>query len=422
MRVVGLLGSVRGSWLLRACYEEGVVATLLRLSVWLLASEWLAYGHWLPVDENQRNTLFYLAIIFLLKSFLLHRLEAFPGGRSAAYRLALVLMLFAFVFFMILALRLGYGRGVLFVGMCVMLLSELVLSVLREQLEVRRYVLVPPVELGATVLRGIELARPDNPEAVPPGVLVVEPEAAISYAWLQFIARASASGRRVISRQQLQEKMTGKVVMRDLTAVELDTFMPVWLLLVAKRTIDVLLVLLVLPVVLPLGLVVALLVRLDSPGNVIFRQLRIGRGNQPFFMLKFRSMHGPQQEARFVNQESERITRFGYFIRATHLDELPQLLNVLKGDMSLVGPRPEQPQFVEVFERELPFYSYRHLVRPGITGWAQVCQGYAADTDATREKLSYDFFYIKNLSLWLDVLILVRTIRSVLFDRHPRGE
>ena len=109
-----------------------------------------------------------------------------------------------------------------------------------------------------------------------------------------------------------------------------------------------------------------------------------------------------------------RVTRVGKFIRKTRIDELPQFINVLKGDMSLIGPRPEQRAFVDQFEIDIPFYTYRHVVRPGITGWAQVTQGYAASEDETRIKLEHDFYYIKNFSLWLDILIVFKTIRTML--------
>src|SRR5699024_3977718 len=113
-----------------------------------------------------------------------------------------------------------------------------------------------------------------------------------------------------------------------------------------------------------------------------------------------------QDGARFAQKADARITRVGKFIRKTRLDEIPQFINVLKGDMSLIGPRPEQREFVEKFEREIPFYSYRHVVRPGITGWAQVTQGYVANADDTKLKIEYDLYYIKNFSLWLDLFVI----------------
>ena len=143
---------------------------------------------------------------------------------------------------------------------------------------------------------------------------------------------------------------------------------------------------------------------------------RIGQGGTVFEVVKFRTMRVAEsgRTHRFADAEEDRITRLGKFLRKTRIDELPQLWNVLKGEMSLIGPRPEQVPFVKEFEERIPFYAYRHLVRSGITGWAQVNQGYAANTAQTQTKLEYDLFYIKHLSFTLDILLIVRTIKTVL--------
>ncbi|MNZ52763.1 UDP-N-acetylgalactosamine-undecaprenyl-phosphate N-acetylgalactosaminephosphotransferase [compost metagenome] len=163
-------------------------------------------------------------------------------------------------------------------------------------------------------------------------------------------------------------------------------------------------------------LVTAILIKLESPGPVMFLQNRVGKGNQDFRIYKFRSMcqNSEQHGAQFAQDGDMRVTRVGKVIRKLRIDELPQFFNVLKGDMSLIGPRPEQRTFVDQFEREIPFYMYRHIVRPGISGWAQVVHGYAADADDTRIKIEHDFYYIKHFSLWLDVLIVFKTIRTIL--------
>ncbi len=170
------------------------------------------------------------------------------------------------------------------------------------------------------------------------------------------------------------------------------------------------------PVLIVICLVVAILIKLDSPGPVIFVQHRIGKGNRVFRMYKFRSMR-PQEEdqtaPQFADKDAHRITRLGSFIRKFRIDELPQFFNILKGDMSLIGPRPEQPEFVEQFEDQVPYYSYRHIIRPGITGWAQVNHGYATNTESTREKVEHDFYYIKHISPALDFLIVMRTLKTM---------
>lgn len=188
-----------------------------------------------------------------------------------------------------------------------------------------------------------------------------------------------------------------------------------------KRALDVTAVLLTLPLWLPLAAMVALAVRLDSPGPALFSQWRTGLHGRPFRIHKFRSMHSTGGDTpRFAGHADPRITRLGRVLRKTRLDEIPQLWNVLRGDMSLIGPRPEQTAFVEQFAQEIPSYPYRHLVRPGLTGWAQVQQGYAASAHETAVKLSYDLYYVTHYSLAMDLLILAKTLRTVLTGHGAR--
>lgn len=184
----------------------------------------------------------------------------------------------------------------------------------------------------------------------------------------------------------------------------------------AKRVLDVALVLGTSPVWLPLCALIGLAVRLDSPGPMLFSQSRVGRNGRSFRLWKFRSMRydNQPQPARFAQHQDDRITRAGRTIRRWRLDELPQLWNVLLGHMSLIGPRPEQTQFVHAFATRIRAYPYRHLVRPGLTGWAQVQQGYADGEEETAIKLSYDLYYVAHYSMALDLLIAYKTIRTVL--------
>jgi len=183
-----------------------------------------------------------------------------------------------------------------------------------------------------------------------------------------------------------------------------------------KRAIDVVLVLLTLPLWLFLAAIIWLAVRLDSTGAAIYRQRRIGRGGEPFMLYKFRTMviDAEQDGPQFTAANDARLTKVGGLLRRFRADEIPQLLNVLKGDLGLVGPRPERPVFIDQFESTIPFYSYRHLVRPGVTGWAQVNFGYADNEQETVEKLTYDLYYVKHMSPWLDLSILGRSMWTVL--------
>ncbi len=186
----------------------------------------------------------------------------------------------------------------------------------------------------------------------------------------------------------------------------------------SKRAFDVSLSLLGLILSSPLALLTALAVRLDSPGPIIYRQERVGQFDKPFIMYKFRSMKVDAEAESgpvWATADDERVTRVGRIIRKLRLDEIPQMWNVLKGDMSFVGPRPERPHFVKTLEARLPYYAERHNVKPGLTGWAQVCYPYGSSQAAALEKLNYDLYYIKHSSLSLDILILIQTLRLLLF-------
>lgn len=234
--------------------------------------------------------------------------------------------------------------------------------------------------------------------------------------WQKFLSDCSLAGIPVYNTQQLLEVLTGTVRIQHLSANTLGTLQPSPMYASAKRLLDTFTTLLLVPLWLPLMLLVALCIRLESPGSPFFVQERVGRGGKTFRIYKLRSMYvnAEQAGAKLADVNDSRVTRIGRFIRKMRIDELPQFINVLKGDMSIIGPRPEQRVLVEAFEKEIPFFSYRHVVRPGITGWAQVMQGYAGDKTATRSKLQYDLYYIKHYSVWLDLLIILKTLRTIL--------
>jgi exopolysaccharide biosynthesis polyprenyl glycosylphosphotransferase len=189
-----------------------------------------------------------------------------------------------------------------------------------------------------------------------------------------------------------------------------------------KRLIDLLLSTAGLVVLAPLFALVGALIKLESDGPMFFRQMRVGLRGQPYMMWKFRSMRCDAEEegARWAAVEDPRITQVGRWLRKWRIDELPQLINVLKGEMSLVGPRPERPVFVQELRSSIPYYDLRHTVRPGITGWAQIRFRYAASPQDTHVKLQYDLYYLKNLSLELDLRILLETVRVVLTGQGAR--
>ncbi|MBW4506565.1 MAG: sugar transferase [Scytonematopsis contorta HA4267-MV1] len=186
-----------------------------------------------------------------------------------------------------------------------------------------------------------------------------------------------------------------------------------------KRITDVIFATLLLLFLSPLMLLTAFFIKLDSPGPVFYSQLRTGLQSQPFRVYKFRSMYqnAEKRGAQWASQQDPRITRVGNLLRLSRIDELPQIWNVLRGEMSLIGPRPERPEFDSQLKKEIPYYDLRYLVRPGITGWAQVLYPYGASVEDAYEKVAYDLYYIKNYSLWLDIAIVFKTIRVVFLGK-----
>ncbi len=233
-------------------------------------------------------------------------------------------------------------------------------------------------------------------------------------------------GVKIEEATSLNERISGKIEVEHLYPSWLIyaagfRFSPAFMLLrrVFSWSASLLLLLLVLPVI-PL---VILAIKLDSRGPLLYKQKRVGRGGLVFHCYKFRTMC-PNAEAdtgpTWAGDDDPRITRIGKFLRKSRLDEVPQLWNVLRGDMAFVGPRPERPEFVEWLTKEIPYYPVRHVVRPGITGWAQVRYRYGNTVEDSKEKLQYDLFYIKNISLGLDILIIFQTVKTVLFGRGAR--
>jgi sugar transferase (PEP-CTERM system associated) len=185
-----------------------------------------------------------------------------------------------------------------------------------------------------------------------------------------------------------------------------------------KRAFDIVSSTLLLVLASPVMLVTAILIALESPGPVLYRQLRVGLGGRTFHCTKFRSMRSDAEKdgvARWATKNDPRITRVGAFIRKMRIDELPQLWSVLKGEMSLVGPRPERPAFVEDLKKQIPFYEIRHTVKPGITGWAQVRFQYGESMEDAKRKHQFDLYYVKNNSILLDLLVLIETVSVIAF-------
>jgi sugar transferase (PEP-CTERM system associated) len=282
------------------------------------------------------------------------------------------------------------------------------------------------------------LATPDD-AADPAAAASLSPEALRRQRiWGIVIADDAAA---LPTRNLLDCKLRGIPVFDDagfceqhLGRIDLDSIRADWLLYadgftngrianVVKRAFDICVSLTLLLMTLPLMLLTAMLIRLDSPGPVLYRQRRVGLHGKTFTLFKFRSMAMDAEaggKPRWAMKQDPRITRVGNFIRPMRIDELPQLINVLRGEMSMIGPRPERPHFVEQLTRIIPFYRERSYVKPGITGWAQVNFPYGASVEDARQKLAYDLYYVKNRGVLLDLLILLATVRVILFREGAR--
>ncbi len=243
---------------------------------------------------------------------------------------------------------------------------------------------------------------------------------------LSDVMACKLDGVEVIDAPSFYEHVTGKLLLEGINPswiIFSDGFKVSRMHRTFKRCLDLLCAAAGIVLTFPLLPLVALAVKLDSAGPVFYRQERVGEKEKPFFLYKFRTMRADAESttgAVWAQKNDTRVTRLGAFFRKTRIDELPQFFNILRGDMSMVGPRPERPEFVETLKQIIPYYSERHFVKPGVTGWAQVRYPYGASVEDAMEKLRFDLYYIKNLSLAFDVMIILETIQVVLFRRGSR--
>jgi exopolysaccharide biosynthesis polyprenyl glycosylphosphotransferase len=262
----------------------------------------------------------------------------------------------------------------------------------------------------AELSRVIDEQRPD---------LIVLTDGESSTKALDQLLTSHDSGVKVVGHAHFFDHAFGRIPLEDLTPTWFMSIFHLWqrpYTRFAKRSFDIACASILLVFAAPLMLVIAALVRL-TPGPIIYRQTRVGEGGKPFTMFKFRTMRADAEEPgcpAYAAPDDPRVTWIGRLLRRTHLDELPQLWDVLKGDMSIVGPRPERPEFIPMLEEAVPFFTRRVLVKPGITGWAQLRRDYASDTEGAAEKLSYDLWYLRHRNLLVDLAICAKTFSAVL--------
>ena len=390
----------------------------------VLLPNWLRWGELLlewPLTASQLNTVLANSMAYIFSFLMLHKFKRFPGTRTLPFIIPTLITAWLIVFAVFLFLREeNYARQVLTYSFVLANIWAFAGYFLGIRFNQPKLALVPfgrALELADTQ-RAITtvLDRTDLEGRRYDAIVADLHSKDLPNDWQRFLAICTLARIPVFHTQQLIESITGRVKIDHLSENIFGSLLPSALYSGFKRLVDVCMVLLAAPFWLPVMLITGIIVKLDSVGPMFFIQERVGQANKDFKVYKLRSMckDSEKEGAQFAQTNDMRITRVGHFIRKTRLDEIPQFINVLKGDMSLIGPRPEQRVFVDQFEQQIPFYSYRHVVKPGITDWAQVIHGYAADADDTRVKIEHDFYYIKHFSLWLDILIVVKTIRTVL--------
>lgn len=378
-----------------------------------------------PDDIAHYQSAVFGTLMALLIGFMIFRkVSTLPTASSFVNIIPVFMTSYGIVLTCFFFLRLDYSRAQFGVSFLLVVSLFMAITYLLSRYRRAHFVLVTDKPLSRyRPLRGVDWLRaPDRVTATQfrhlPMVVDFQSDM-IDDDWERYLAEEAIAGRLVYDRRQIIEALEGRVTINHLSENSFGHLAPDSIYAPAKRYIDIVCAVLALILFSPIFLVIAILIRLDSKGPSLFRQTRMGYRGKPFTVLKFRSMRELDSVASstasdMTLSDDDRITRIGRFIRRTRLDELPQILNILRGEMSWIGPRPETLRLSQWYEDELPFYRYRHIVRPGITGWAQVNQGHVTSVDDVREKLEYDFYYVKYFSLWTDILIAIKTIGVVL--------
>ena len=397
-------------------------AGALLIGAWL---PWFARGPLLPGDMLEPaslNTLAGNAVAVILAFWTRLSIETYPGIRRSSVILPAALTGHGVAVVWFVLTRVPYDRVGLAAGFLFHVAWLYLLYIFAERRVRRRIAVVPFGEANRiTEIHGVDwhvLKRASLHDARACHAIVADFSADMPDEWEAFLADAALAGRIVYQVKQLSESLTGRVELEHLSENSFGSLVPAQGFFYLKGLLDFCFALLILPIVLPAMAIIALAIRIDSKGPALFRQTRIGHAGRSITVYKFRTMRQVEEaddrDAAMTQDNDDRITRIGRVLRNLRLDELPQIINILKWEMSWIGPRPEAQVLSVWYTSEIPFYRYRHVVKPGISGWAQVNQGHVAEVREVHAKLHYDFYYIKYFSPWLDVLIFFRTIKTML--------
>ncbi|MEM9422491.1 MAG: sugar transferase [Pseudomonadota bacterium] len=398
------------------------------IAVFLPALIRVEFERFADLPSSYTNSVIGCILAFSLGFVIFRKLTAYPGVRAMAYVVPAFTASYMVLVLLFFIMRLDYSRYQTLVSFIVSTSWFLTAFFVGHRTKKIELSVIPGGTVNKLLPRGAVLWRLLQSPADAEGSrspLVVDLRAELGPEWERFVADAAVSGRPVYHVKQIAESLSGQVEVEHISENTFGSLSPSSLYGSAKRNIDVLTSVFALVALSPFLLLLALAIRLDSPGPAIFRQKRMGAGGKEFVIFKFRSMRNLTAEERAhpdsdTTHDSNRITRIGRIIRVTRLDELPQIVNILRGEMSWIGPRPESLRLSKMYEQEIQYYRYRHVVRPGITGWAQVNQGHVTGVEDASEKFKYDLFYIKHFSLWLDMLVVLRTIRVILTGSGAR--
>jgi lipopolysaccharide/colanic/teichoic acid biosynthesis glycosyltransferase len=390
------------------------------VQIWVLSVGWQA--------KEARNTAWAVFFAIAIGLWLHRSVSNLPGARESSGILPAYLTSFGLILTIILLARIDYSRANLILGFVLSVIWFFIVYVVAQR---RSTISLGLVDGGRTdwfdTMPGVVSIRLQLGQW-PNGLDAVAADFRHDHSddWEARLADFTLAGIPVYHSKDLYESLTGRAELEHLSENNFGALGPLVTLLSFKQVVDWLVALPALFVLSPLFLLTALAIKFDSPGPVFFRQARVGYRGKVFSVFKFRTMREddrrvPRDDCKsrnvdaFITKENDRrITRVGRFLRRSRIDELPQIINILRGEMSWIGPRPEASRLSEWYEAEIPYYRYRHVVRPGITGWAQVNQGHVAEIADIRTKLQYDFYYIRNFSIWLDLVIIMKTVKTML--------
>lgn len=360
------------------------------------------------------------SLLAIAMSFMaIRRLVRLPLLRTDGYIALTFAISFAVVAIILKCFRIDFSSPQFFIGMVIIGTStEAFFYVYRHAAPLRIAVIPgtsgvfePPRRIG----RSVRFAwLTDVPSELDYTGVVADFSAKLEPKWEHFLAFSALQGIPVYHVKEFNESISGRVAVDYRWENTFGAIVPALIYPQFKRVIDVLAALLFLPLVVLIVGVSGVLIKLETAGPILYRQRRVGSGGRTFTIFKMRTMTHCNDGTPYTREGDKRITQVGAFLRRYRIDELPQVFNILRGEMSWIGPRPEAVSLAEWYGQEIPFYVYRHVVRPGLTGWAQVHQGNVAAVDAARLKLEYDFFYIKHLSFWLDAVIAAKTLNTII--------